>query len=151
VWVGTDDNTPIKNSGGRPIYGRGVPGQIWQGYMNDALRGDPVEQFSDFRPIGTPPQTTPAAPPEQPGCVEGQPCPPPQDEGGGDQGGDEYGGDPYYGGDGGYYGGDGGGGDQGGGDQGGGDQVGGGQDGDPDPGGESAAPDAGGGLFPTEG
>jgi membrane peptidoglycan carboxypeptidase len=120
VWVGTDDNTPIKNGDGRPIYGRGVPGQIWQGYMNDALRGDPVEQFSDFRPIGTPPQTTPAAPPEQPGCVEGQPCPPEGDQGGGDQGGDEYGGEPYYGGDGGYYGGDGGGDPGGGGDQGGG-------------------------------
>ncbi|WP_433784552.1 transglycosylase domain-containing protein [Actinomycetospora sp. CA-101289] len=130
VWVGSDDNTPIKNSGGRPIYGRGVPGQIWQGYMNDALRGDPVEQFSDFRPIGAPPQTTPAAPPEQPGCVEGQPCPPQGDQGGGDQGGDPYGGDPYYGGDGGgYYGGDGGGGgDAGGGVGGGGDGGGGGAD-----------------------
>jgi membrane peptidoglycan carboxypeptidase len=157
VWVGTDDNTPIKNGDGRPIYGRGVPGQIWQGYMNDALRGDPVEQFSDFRPIGTPPQTTPTAPPEQPGCVEGQPCPPPQDEGGGDQGGDEYGGDPYYGGDGGgYYGGDGGGGDpgpgfdpgaggddgDGGGDAGGGGGDGGGGDGG---GGGGGAPGGGGG------
>ena len=108
VWVGTDDNTPIKNSDGRPIYGRGVPGQIWQGYMNDALRGDPIEQFSDFRPIGTPPQTTPAAPPNQPGCVEGQPCPPENQ----DQGGDQGGGDQGQGDQGGFYG------DQGGGDQG---------------------------------
>jgi membrane peptidoglycan carboxypeptidase len=147
VWVGTDDNTPIKNGDGRPIYGRGVPGQIWQGYMNDALRGDPVEQFSDFRPIGTPPQTTPAAPPEQPGCAEGQPCPPQGDQGGGDQGGDEYGGDPYVGGDGGgYYGGDGGGGDQGGGDQGGGDGGGGdGGGGGGDGGGGSGGGGSGGG------
>ena len=85
VWVGTDDNTPIKNRGGRPIYGRGVPGQIWQGFMNDALRGDPVEQFSDFRPIGAPPRPRPAAPPNQPGCVEGQPCPPDDQDQGGDQ------------------------------------------------------------------
>ena len=75
VWVGTDDNTPIKNSDGRPIYGRGVPGQIWQGYMNDALRGDPIEQFSDFRPIGTPPQTTPAAAAQPAGLRRGPAVP----------------------------------------------------------------------------
>ncbi|MDD7921363.1 transglycosylase domain-containing protein [Actinomycetospora callitridis] len=112
VWVGTDDNTPIKNGDGRPIYGRGVPGQIWQGYMNDALRGDPVEQFSDFRPIGTPPQTTPAAPPDQPGCVEGQPCPPEnQDQGGDPNQGDQGQGDQGQGDQGGFFG------DQGQGDQ----------------------------------
>ncbi|MFC5136863.1 transglycosylase domain-containing protein [Actinomycetospora rhizophila] len=128
VWVGTDDNTPIKTRDGRPIYGRGVPGQIWQGYMNDALQGDPVEQFSDFRPIGAPPQTTPTAPPDQAPCVEGQPCPP-EDQQGGDQGqggGDQGGGDQGQGGGGDQ--GQGGGGDQGGG--GGGDQgQGGGGDG----------------------
>ncbi|MFB9743978.1 transglycosylase domain-containing protein [Pseudonocardia sulfidoxydans] len=55
VWVGTDDNSPIKNSAGRPIYGRMLPGSIWQQYMNAALKGTPVEQFSKFVPIGTPP------------------------------------------------------------------------------------------------
>ncbi|WP_433800843.1 transglycosylase domain-containing protein [Actinomycetospora sp. CA-084318] len=62
VWVGTDDNSPIKTSSGAPIYGRGVPGQIWQRYMNQALRNAPVEQFSDFKAIGTPP--SPPKPPD---------------------------------------------------------------------------------------
>jgi membrane peptidoglycan carboxypeptidase len=92
VWIGTDDNTPIKNSGGRPIYGRGVPGQIWQAFMNDALRGDPVQQFSEFRPIGAPPTTTPTAPPPEEGqvCINGV-CIPAGDQGQGDQnqGGDQ--------------------------------------------------------------
>ena len=55
VWVGTDDNTPIRNSAGRPIYGRMLPGTIWQSFMNDVLRGTPVERFSGFEPIGQAP------------------------------------------------------------------------------------------------
>jgi membrane peptidoglycan carboxypeptidase len=55
VWVGTDDNSPIKASGGSPIYGRMVPGSIWQQFMNAALRTRPVERFSPFVPLGTPP------------------------------------------------------------------------------------------------
>jgi membrane peptidoglycan carboxypeptidase len=53
--VGTDDNSPIKTSGGSPIYGRMVPGSIWQQFMNAALRNKPVEQFGKFEPLGTPP------------------------------------------------------------------------------------------------
>jgi len=91
VWIGTDDNSPIKNSSGRPIYGRGVSGQIWQTYMNDALRGKRSEQFGDFVALGTPPQAptpTPTAPPGQI-CVDGvcQPYAPGQpQQGGQDQG-----------------------------------------------------------------
>ncbi len=93
VWIGTDDNSPIKNSGGRPIYGRGVPGQIWQSFMNDALRRDPVQQFSEFRPIGAPPTTTPTAPPAGEGevCINGV-CIPTGDQnpnGDPNQGGDQ--------------------------------------------------------------
>ncbi len=55
VWVGTDDNSPIKNASGRPIYGRMLPGSIWQAYMNAALRGTPKQQFSRFVPIGQAP------------------------------------------------------------------------------------------------
>jgi membrane peptidoglycan carboxypeptidase len=55
VWVGTDDNSPIKNSAGSPIYGRMLPGSIWQQYMSDALRGTDVEPWSKFVPIGQPP------------------------------------------------------------------------------------------------
>ncbi|MGQ0479406.1 MAG: transglycosylase domain-containing protein [Pseudonocardia sp.] len=54
VWVGTDDNTPIKNSGGRPIYGRMLPGSIWQQFMNGALRNKPKEPFSRLVPLGEP-------------------------------------------------------------------------------------------------
>ena len=63
VWVGTDDNSPIKTSNGKPIYGRGVPGQIWQRFMNQALRNEPAQQFSDFEAIGAPPAPPPPATP----------------------------------------------------------------------------------------
>jgi membrane peptidoglycan carboxypeptidase len=55
VWVGTDVSEPIKNSAGRAVYGRMLPGSIWQTFMSDALRGQDVEQFSDFEPLGDPP------------------------------------------------------------------------------------------------
>ncbi|MGE3286462.1 MAG: transglycosylase domain-containing protein [Pseudonocardia sp.] len=55
VWVGTDVSEPIKNSAGRPVYGRMLPGSIWQTFMSDALRGRSVEQFSRFVPMGDPP------------------------------------------------------------------------------------------------
>jgi hypothetical protein len=34
-----------------------VPGSIWQQFMNTALRAKPVEQFSKFVPLGTPPDS----------------------------------------------------------------------------------------------
>ena len=55
VWVGTDQSDPIKNSAGRPVFGRMLPGSIWQAFMTGALRGTPAEQFSAFVPLGTPP------------------------------------------------------------------------------------------------
>jgi membrane peptidoglycan carboxypeptidase len=57
VWVGTDDNSPIKTSAGTPIYGRMVPGSIWQQFMNAALRNKPAEQFSKFAPLGAAPDS----------------------------------------------------------------------------------------------
>ncbi|MBL8925114.1 MAG: penicillin-binding protein [Pseudonocardia sp.] len=57
VWVGTDQSDPIKNSAGRPVFGRMLPGSIWQAFMTGALRGTPVEQFSPFVALGTPPST----------------------------------------------------------------------------------------------
>lgn len=54
VWVGTDHNTPIKDASGRPIYGRMTAGSIWQKFMNTALAAEPLQQFSQFVPIGTP-------------------------------------------------------------------------------------------------
>ena len=57
VWVGTDTSEPIKNAQGRPVYGRMLPGSIWQAFMNSALRGVPAEPFSPFTALGTAPGT----------------------------------------------------------------------------------------------
>jgi membrane peptidoglycan carboxypeptidase len=55
VWIGTDTSEAIRDSRNRPIYGRMLPGQIWQEFMNSALEGSPKEQFSRFVPMGEPP------------------------------------------------------------------------------------------------
>jgi len=39
VWVGTDNNEPLLTAEGRLVYGSGLPGKIWQAYMNAALAG----------------------------------------------------------------------------------------------------------------
>jgi membrane peptidoglycan carboxypeptidase len=66
VWIGSDDNTPIKTAGGSPIFGRMLPGQIWQRFMSAALRGQPVESFSAFVPLGAPPEASPTTEAEEP-------------------------------------------------------------------------------------
>jgi membrane peptidoglycan carboxypeptidase len=55
VWVGTDQNEPIKSSSGQPIFGRMLPGQTWQKFMNSFMRDKKKEAFSPFFPLGTPP------------------------------------------------------------------------------------------------
>lgn len=65
VWVGDPANTAIKTANGADIFGRGVPGLIWQRFMNSYLMGSPLEIFPPFKLIGpaAPPpveQTTPA-------------------------------------------------------------------------------------------
>lgn len=57
VWVGDPANTAIKTANGADIFGRGVPGLIWQRFMNSYLMGSPLEIFPPFKLIG------PAAPP----------------------------------------------------------------------------------------
>jgi membrane peptidoglycan carboxypeptidase len=54
VWVGSDDNSAIKTSGGRPVYGRMLPGSMWQQFMSGATRGKPREPFSTLEPLGEP-------------------------------------------------------------------------------------------------
>jgi len=39
VWVGTDNNEPLLTAEGRLVYGAGLPGKIWQAYMNATLAG----------------------------------------------------------------------------------------------------------------
>lgn len=43
---------PLMNSKGKIIYGSGLPGQIWQKFMNSYLEGQPKQGFGKFVPIG---------------------------------------------------------------------------------------------------
>jgi membrane peptidoglycan carboxypeptidase len=44
---------PLKTDGGKKIvYGSGLPGKIWQTFMNEYLKGTPKETFGKFTPIG---------------------------------------------------------------------------------------------------
>jgi membrane peptidoglycan carboxypeptidase len=70
VWVGTDNRDPIINSEGGIVYGSGLPGEIWQQFMNRALEGTPNEPLPDSPLITgdtgegvTPPPPTTSAPP----------------------------------------------------------------------------------------
>ena len=47
VWMGTDGRQPIVNSDGGIIYGSGLPGAIWQRFMNAVLEGTPEEDLPD--------------------------------------------------------------------------------------------------------
>ncbi|MBO0850706.1 MAG: penicillin-binding protein, partial [Pseudonocardia sp.] len=58
VWIGTDQNSPIKNSKGAPIYGNMLPGSIWKSFMSDATRERSGGSFGPFKAIGTPPAVT---------------------------------------------------------------------------------------------
>ncbi|MCO1660322.1 transglycosylase domain-containing protein [Pseudonocardia humida] len=55
VWVGTDASDAIKDAAGRNVFGRMLPGAIWQSYMREALEGTKKEEFSEFEPIGEAP------------------------------------------------------------------------------------------------
>jgi membrane peptidoglycan carboxypeptidase len=43
VWMGSDGQDAIVNAQGKPIYGSGLPGAIWQEFMNAVLKGTPKE------------------------------------------------------------------------------------------------------------
>jgi membrane peptidoglycan carboxypeptidase len=58
VWVGTDQNTPIKTAKGDPISGGTVPAKMWKSYMYDYTKGQPVKSFGPFKAIGSPPTVT---------------------------------------------------------------------------------------------
>jgi membrane peptidoglycan carboxypeptidase len=47
VWMGSDGNDPIVDARERIIYGSGLPGAIWQQFMNTALTGTPEEPLPD--------------------------------------------------------------------------------------------------------
>ena len=64
VWVGDPANTAIKTAEGGDIFGKGLPGSIWQRFMDSYLLGTPLETFPPFTLIGpaAPPAPKPAPP-----------------------------------------------------------------------------------------
>ncbi|MGE2737424.1 transglycosylase domain-containing protein [Mycolicibacterium vaccae] len=71
VWVGTNDGTkPLENKWGSPVYGSGLPSDIWKATMDGALDGTDNESFPKPAEIGgyagvpqAPPRPTITAPP----------------------------------------------------------------------------------------
>jgi membrane peptidoglycan carboxypeptidase len=61
VWVGSDNQSAITTSAGRPIYGAGLPGQTWKAFMDAVLKGTPVEKLPTS-PIITGDAGTPVIP-----------------------------------------------------------------------------------------
>lgn len=72
VWVGTaDGQQPIRNSWGGPVYGSGLPSDIWKKTMDGALKDTPNETFPKPTAIGgyagVPTYVPPPPAPTQPG------------------------------------------------------------------------------------
>ncbi|MCE7005149.1 penicillin-binding protein [Kibdelosporangium philippinense] len=55
VWVGSDDNSALKNKQGRIIFGSGLPGEIWKKFMDSYLKGKEKKTFTKFTAIGLSP------------------------------------------------------------------------------------------------
>ncbi len=71
VWVGTTEGTkPLENKWGSPVYGSGLPSDIWKDTMDGALKGTDNESFPKPTEIGgyagvpAPPPPPPAPPSE---------------------------------------------------------------------------------------
>jgi membrane peptidoglycan carboxypeptidase len=91
VWMGSDTNQPIVTSAGKIIYGSGLPGAIWQEFMNAALKGTPKEKLPDKALIqgdtgqGVPDPTTSAPPSSSaPASTSSAPAPDPTKDSDGD-------------------------------------------------------------------
>jgi membrane peptidoglycan carboxypeptidase len=55
VSMGAEENNkqvPLMNSKNKIVYGSGLPGQIWQEFMNNYLKDKPKMTFGKFTPIG---------------------------------------------------------------------------------------------------
>jgi membrane peptidoglycan carboxypeptidase len=70
VWVGTTEGTkPLENKSGAPVYGSGLPSDIWKATMDGALNGTENETFPKPTEIGGyagPPVAPPPPPPPPP-------------------------------------------------------------------------------------
>ncbi len=76
VWVGTTDGTKaLVNQWGSPVYGSGLPSDIWKETMDGALEGTDDEDFPQPTEIGGY-AGVPAAPPPRP-TATAPPTPPP--------------------------------------------------------------------------
>lgn len=76
VWVGTTGgDEPLVNQWGGPVYGSGIPADIWKATMDGALKGTPNETFPTPTEIGGY-AGVPAAPPPPPPADDGPPPPP---------------------------------------------------------------------------
>lgn len=83
VWVGNVGNEKaIRTKSGAKISGAGFPGEIWERFMTDALKGKEIMRFPDAKHIGSDDagngeSPTPAPPPVQQGCTNPIPlfCP----------------------------------------------------------------------------
>jgi membrane peptidoglycan carboxypeptidase len=67
---------PVRDAGGKAVYGSSLPGHIWQQFMDTYLTGQPVLPFTAAAPIGQffpPPPPPEAAPPPQPPGQDLQP------------------------------------------------------------------------------
>ncbi|MEU4739050.1 transglycosylase domain-containing protein, partial [Actinosynnema sp. NPDC023658] len=52
VWMGRNEgNVALTDAKGNPIFGGGLPGQIWKKFMDKALEGTPPEPFPRARPL----------------------------------------------------------------------------------------------------
>jgi membrane peptidoglycan carboxypeptidase len=73
VWVGTvGDNEPLVNKWGGPVYGSGLPSDIWKATMDGALKGTSSESFPTPTAIGGY-AGAPVAPPPPPQVTVIQP------------------------------------------------------------------------------
>ena len=70
VWVGSTDTTkPLENKWGSPVYGSGLPADIWKATMDGALDGTDNESFPKPTEVGgyagvpAPPPPPPSSPP----------------------------------------------------------------------------------------
>jgi membrane peptidoglycan carboxypeptidase len=52
VWVGTDDNTPVRNKEGKAVFGSGLSGEVWKKFMDSYLKGKEKAKFSPYKKIG---------------------------------------------------------------------------------------------------
>jgi membrane peptidoglycan carboxypeptidase len=73
VWIGTTEGTkPLENKWGSPVYGSGLPSDIWKNTMDGALKGTDTESFPKPAEIGgyagvpaAPPPPPPSTPPSE--------------------------------------------------------------------------------------